>query len=40
MLMVEGEALWKGESIIVYADANEEERELRVSEPRQGEAEA
>jgi hypothetical protein len=38
--MVEREAWRKGESVIVYTIANEEEREFRVSERRQGEAES
>jgi hypothetical protein len=39
MLMVEKEARRKGESVIVYANANEGERAFQIRELRQGEAE-
>lgn len=37
--MVEREAWRNSESVIVYPIANEEEREFRIMEKRQGEAE-
>jgi hypothetical protein len=40
MLMVERKAWGKGESVIVYPIANDEEREFRVRERRQRGAES